>query len=84
VSDLHEYDRGLFEALRKWRRAEAEERGVPPYVIFGDKTLRELAHLRPSTLTELRDIYGIGDAKLLAFGRVLIAQIAAHGAAHAT
>jgi ATP-dependent DNA helicase RecQ len=72
VLDDGAYDRDLFEALRKWRRAEAEERGVPPYVIFGDRTLRELARVQPGTLTELRDIYGIGDAKLEAFGSALI------------
>jgi ATP-dependent DNA helicase RecQ len=80
------YDRALFEALRTWRRAEAEERGVPPYVIFSDKTLRELARSRPTTRYELRGIYGIGDAKLEAFGDAVIELItateesAAHGA----
>jgi len=74
------YDRDLFEALRKWRRAEAEERGVPPYVIFGDRTLRELARVQPSTLTELRDVYGIGDAKLEAFGSALIELVTSHAA----
>jgi ATP-dependent DNA helicase RecQ len=72
-----EYDRGLFEALRAWRRGEAQERGVPPYVIFSDRTLRELARVRPSTMYELRDIYGIGDAKLDAFGSAVIGVIAA-------
>jgi ATP-dependent DNA helicase RecQ len=66
------YDRTLFEALRVWRREEAQERGVPPYVIFSDKTLRELARLRPSTQYELRGVYGIGDAKLEAFGAAVI------------
>jgi ATP-dependent DNA helicase RecQ len=70
------YDTQLFEALRKWRRAEAEERGVPPYVIFGDRTLREVARVQPSTLAELREIYGIGEAKLEAFGRALIELVA--------
>jgi ATP-dependent DNA helicase RecQ len=70
------FDAAIFEALRKWRRAEAEERGVPPYVIFGDRTLRELARVQPSTLTELRDIYGIGDTKLEAFGKTLIEIVA--------
>jgi ATP-dependent DNA helicase RecQ len=79
VADSTDYDRDLFENLRTWRRAEAEERGVPPYVIFSDKTLRELARLRPSTLLELRGVYGIGDAKLEAFGRKVIEQIAASG-----
>jgi ATP-dependent DNA helicase RecQ len=66
------YDRDLFDVLRKWRRSEAEERGVPPYVIFSDRTLRELARVRPATLTELREIYGIGDAKLEEFGKKVI------------
>jgi ATP-dependent DNA helicase RecQ len=75
------YDRELFEVLRKWRRAEAEERGVPPYVIFGDRTLRELARVQPETLTALRDIYGIGDAKLEAFGSALIELVTSHAEA---
>jgi len=65
-------DRSLFDALRSWRRAEAGERGVPPYVIFNDRTLREIARVRPATLVQLRDVYGIGDAKLEAFGRALL------------
>ena len=72
-----EYDRELFQALRVWRRDEAQERGVPPYVIFNDKTLRELARVRPTTLYELRGIYGIGDAKLEAFGNAVIGVITA-------
>ncbi|HYO77180.1 MAG TPA: DNA helicase RecQ [Thermoanaerobaculia bacterium] len=72
VTDDGPYDRELFQTLRAWRRGEAEERGVPPYVIFSDKTLRELARVRPTTLTQLRGIYGIGDAKLEAFGSALI------------
>ena len=55
-----------------------QERGVPPYVIFSDRTLRELARVRPTTLYELRGIYGIGDAKLEAFGETLITQIREH------
>ena len=70
-----EYDRRLFEALRTWRRGEAEERGVPPYIIFSDRTLRELARVRPATLYELRGVYGIGDAKLEAFGNAVVRVI---------
>ncbi len=61
-------DTGLFEALRALRRQLAEERQVPAYVIFGDATLRELARLRPSTPARLRQVYGVGEAKLAAFG----------------
>ena len=75
VVDGAPYDRDLFEALRTWRRAEAQERGVPPYVIFSDRTLRELARTKPSTLVELREIYGIGEAKLEAFGDTVVKVI---------
>jgi ATP-dependent DNA helicase RecQ len=75
LESLGEYDRDLFESLRVWRRREAEERGVPPYVIFSDRTLRELARIRPATLYELRGIYGIGDAKLEAFGEAVVGVI---------
>jgi ATP-dependent DNA helicase RecQ len=78
LEPLVPHDRELFELLRKWRRSEAEHRGVPPYVIFSDKTLRELARVRPTTLYELRGIYGIGDAKLEAFGNALMTQIREH------
>jgi ATP-dependent DNA helicase RecQ len=71
------YDRDLFDLLRKWRRGQAEERGVPPYVIFSDRTLREIARSRPATLVQLRDVYGIGDAKLSEFGRAVI-EIVGH------
>jgi ATP-dependent DNA helicase RecQ len=70
-----EYDRDLFQALRAWRREEASTRGVPPYVVFSDKTLRELARLRPTTLYELRGVYGIGDAKLEAYGAAVVRVI---------
>ena len=70
-------DRSLFESLRIWRRAEAAERNVPPYVIFNDRTLREIARVRPATLVELRDVYGIGDSKLETFGRALLNLVAA-------
>jgi ATP-dependent DNA helicase RecQ len=61
-------DRDLFEELRLLRRTLAEQRQVPPYVIFSDATLRELARARPSTLENMRLLYGIGDAKLREYG----------------
>jgi ATP-dependent DNA helicase RecQ len=61
-------DRELFEALRGLRLALAEQRKVPPYVIFNDATLRELARVRPSSLARMRLISGVGDSKLRDFG----------------
>jgi ATP-dependent DNA helicase RecQ len=62
-------DRDLFEWLRKVRQLQASSRGVPPYLIFGDATLRELARIRPSSLDKLATIYGIGEAKFRDFGQ---------------
>ena len=58
----------LFEALRAKRREIAKERGVPPYVIFHDSTLREMAGLHPTTLTGLAQVTGVGEAKRETYG----------------
>jgi ATP-dependent DNA helicase RecQ len=68
-------DRGLFEALRSLRKGLAEERGVPPYVIFGDATLRELARVRPGSLERMRGIHGIGERKLADLGEVFLEAV---------
>jgi ATP-dependent DNA helicase RecQ len=73
-------DRALFEVLRQVRRGLAEERGVPPYVIFSDATLRELARLRPATRGELLAVKRVGEWKCEEFGRQFLAAIAEHGA----
>ncbi|BAV66028.1 DNA helicase RecQ [Sphingobium cloacae] len=65
----------LFEALRACRRELAQEAGVPPYVIFHDSTLREMAEQRPTTLAELGHISGIGQRKLDAWGDAFLAAI---------
>ncbi len=69
-------DRGLFENLRQMRMTIAAERGVPPYVIFGDMTLRELARFRPTDVEVLLGIYGIGQQKLGEFGTTVVERIA--------
>jgi ATP-dependent DNA helicase RecQ len=65
----------LFDALRACRRELAQEAGVPPYVIFHDSTLREMAEQRPTTLTELGHISGVGQRKLDAYGDAFLAAI---------
>jgi ATP-dependent DNA helicase RecQ len=69
-------DRGLFEALRAWRRKRAEARGLPPFVVFSDATLRSLARHRPSTPERLLDVHGIGQAKAADYGAEVLQQIA--------
>jgi ATP-dependent DNA helicase RecQ len=58
----------LFDALRARRRELAQTAGVPPYVIFHDSTLREMAALRPPTLGALGEVPGVGARKLEAYG----------------
>jgi ATP-dependent DNA helicase RecQ len=68
-------DRDLFEALRALRLRVARERGVPPYVIFHDTTLRELARLRPTTMEALRHVYGVGARKADDLGERVLALV---------
>ncbi len=65
----------LFDALRALRRDLAAEAGVPPYVIFHDATLREMAMLRPASLSELGAITGVGTRKLEAYGDAFVGVI---------
>jgi ATP-dependent DNA helicase RecQ len=65
-------DRELFEALRTWRRDAAAAQGVAAFVILGDRTLREIAAVRPSTVERLGAITGIGEVRLREHGRVLM------------
>ena len=68
-------DHDLFDRLRAVRLKIARDRGVPPYVIFHDTTLRELARLKPASVAELSGVYGIGARKAETFGRDFLAEI---------
>ena len=70
----------MFEALRAVRRELAAEARVPPYVVFHDSTLRGIAEARPQSLAELARIEGVGEAKLLRYGEVMLAAVAAQDA----
>jgi ATP-dependent DNA helicase RecQ len=71
-TDLPEEAVATFEKLRAWRSATAKEQGVPPYVVFHDKTLREIATLSPSTLGELGTVNGVGENKLAKYGQQIL------------
>ena len=79
AADLEPAQVELFEALRAWRAGEAREQGVPAYIVFGDATLRGIAQAKPSALSELDGISGIGAKKLEAYGEKLLAVVAEHG-----
>ena len=63
---------GPFEALRQWRAAEAKAQTVPPYVIFHDSVLREIAASRPDSLDDLAGIKGVGASKLARYGKSVL------------
>jgi ATP-dependent DNA helicase RecQ len=69
-------DRGLFEELRKLRTTLAAERGVPPYVVFGDAALRDMARRRPSTLDAFVQVRGVGQQKRADYGEMFLQTIA--------
>jgi len=68
-------DDPLFEALRACRRDLAKEAGVPPYVIFHDSTLRDMARVRPRSLRDMALVSGVGERKLEAYGEAFLAAI---------
>jgi ATP-dependent DNA helicase RecQ len=73
-------DQGLFDRLRDVRLRLARERGVPPYVIFHDTTLRDMVQRKPKTFEDLHDVYGVGAKKAADFGDVFLDAIRTFGA----
>ncbi len=63
----------LFDRLRAWRTGEASALGLPPYCVFSDKTLREIARQQPQTEDALRAVSGVGPAKLEKYGDAVLA-----------
>ena len=74
-SDLSTEDNELFQLLRRWRSDTAKEQAVPAYVILHDKTLRELAEVRPVSHGLLASITGMGSAKIEHYGEEILALI---------
>ena len=66
---------GLFALLRTLRKQIADEQFVPPYVVFADKSLRDMAEKRPQNLTEFEEVYGVGSNKRDKYGKVFLEAI---------
>ena len=71
-TDWEGIDEKLFELLRSKRRQLAEERSVPAYIIFGDKTLKDMARLKPAARDEFAAVFGVGEAKLAQYGDIFM------------
>jgi ATP-dependent DNA helicase RecQ len=68
-------DRGLFESLRTLRRNLAAKAGLPPYIVFGDTTLRDMARLRPSSQEHFLAVHGVGLKKVASYGEMFLQHI---------
>jgi len=75
--DLTPEAQARFEVLRAWRAATAKDQGVPPYVVFHDTTLREIATRVPDSRAALASVAGVGEAKLARYGEAILAVLAA-------
>ena len=80
--DLDAHDTALFEILRKKRKEIADQANLPPFTIFHDRTLKEMATHLPQNLDSLARIYGIGAAKLAKYGDIFIEIIRQYKKTH--
>ena len=78
ASDLTADASVRFDALRQWRLDTARAAKVPPYVIFHDKTLAEIARSRPGSIADLAAVSGVGPAKLERYGAAVLAALRAN------
>ncbi|TQS45215.1 DNA helicase RecQ [Cryptosporangium phraense] len=76
VADLAPEAQEVFERLRAWRATTAKEQNVPPYVIFHDKTLRQIVTDGPASLAELSQVSGVGENKLARYGEKILEVLA--------
>ena len=70
------YDPDLYEALREWRWGIARQKGVPAFVVFGNRTLQEIARVQPRSEAELLGVRGVGPRKLTEYGRDVLTLVA--------
>lgn len=75
ITTEEEYENELFQTLRDTRMEIADKKNVPPYVVFSDATLREMANKAPQSLDALREISGVGDNKIKNYGELFIQLI---------
>jgi ATP-dependent DNA helicase RecQ len=72
LQELEPQAQQRFEALRRWRLEQARSQGVPPYVVFHDRTLVEIAQREPTSSAELAEVVGVGQAKLERYGEAVL------------
>ncbi|MGK0184992.1 MAG: ATP-dependent DNA helicase RecQ [Verrucomicrobiales bacterium] len=75
VDDNLPYHHGMFEDLRQKRKAIADASGLPPYVVFSDRTLRQMAAYMPQDVAQFSQLHGIGAHKLETYGKSFLTAI---------
>ncbi|MGC2632197.1 MAG: DNA helicase RecQ [Rhodomicrobium sp.] len=78
IQALSGADAALFEALKAVRRSIATEKKVPAYVVFPDKTLLDMVHLKPQTRDHMAMVHGVGAAKLEQYGEAFLSAVTKH------
>jgi len=73
-----DYDQALFDSLRALRKSIADEANLPPFVVFSDATLAEMARTKPQDSRQLRGITGVGDHKLQHYGKAFLDAITSY------
>jgi ATP-dependent DNA helicase RecQ len=76
AANLSQSDEALFQLLRQYRSQKAAAKSIAPYQVFHDKTLIELAMIRPDNLEQLKSVHGIGNTKIVRYGQEIIDVIA--------
>jgi Superfamily II DNA helicase len=74
-TEILSYDENLFEELRELRRRLAAEQKIPPYIVFNDKALKEMACIKPENREQMLDISGVGAFKFEKYGEVFLKSI---------
>ena len=82
IGTVGDYNEDLFEQLRDLRKKLASEQGVPPYVIFTDRTLHEMARFFPATEAEMLQLTGVGEKRYARYGQRFMAAIATFRESH--
>ena len=74
-SMLIDDERKLFDLIRRWRNDKAKADGRPPYVLLTNKQIYDVVRRRPKTTAELREVEGVGEARIDSFGAELLAML---------
>jgi ATP-dependent DNA helicase RecQ len=72
VTYFDDYDVEVYDKLRELRTQIASEKGIPPYIVFSDKTLKDLSNKQPQTKVEMLDVHGIGEVKFERYGEAFL------------